>query len=218
MALHFPNGSVFGIATTYAQPIVVSAISNAKPAVATSAGTVTEGDVLVISSNWPGLNNRATQAGDVTSGITLLGIDTTNAELYPSGTSGGAGSLVVASDFVDFDQQGDVSTSGGDQQFWTGQFLEDATGNQIQYPTFKNARTITIPLYADNTRPWYDPLVAADLAKEPVVLRFRRPNGDMTYYNGYLSFDSDPSHSANNPDQYTVTFSRLAAPTLVTAV
>lgn len=220
MSLKFPDGAVFGISTLLAAAVSASAVSNASPAVATvPTGSIDEGDVLVMSSSWPGLNNCVSQAGTVTVGATdtvqLLGTDTTDAELYPA--DGAALNLAVASGFVDFSQQGDASTSGGEQQYWTGRFLEDRSGRQINVPTIKTAKVLTLPLFFDPKLPWYPAAKAADAKKKPIVLRCKLPDGDVIYRYGYLSFDSDPSIAAATPMGNTMTFTALNESTLVEA-
>jgi hypothetical protein len=80
--------------------------------------------VVIELPGWPALNNRATRAGaEATGSVELLGIDTTDTVLFP-GTSG-AGVLRKAGAFVDLDQQGDPTTAGGEQQYWSGTLLED---------------------------------------------------------------------------------------------
>lgn len=218
MALTMPNGAVFGFSTVMGDAITASAISNANPAVATvPTGVVTEGDVLVIASSWPEANNTAVEAGTVTVGATdtvqLLGFDSTDTSVFPAGQA--AATLKVASTFVDFSQQGDVSTSGGDQQFWTGQFLEAV--RQVSLPTVKSAKVFTIPLFFDKSLPWYAAAKAVDRKREPVVLRCKLPNGDTLYRYGYLSFDGDPSLTSNNPMGNVATFTALGESILVEA-
>jgi len=184
--------------------------------VATVSGTAPDsGDVLILSSTGISeVNNRVAVASDVSgSSVTLLGIDATDADVSEPGQS----TLAVASDFVDFNQEGDVSTSGGDQQFWTGQFLEDRSFRQISVPTYKNAKTLTLPLYFDPSLPWYAAAKRADRNRDPIVLRCRLPDGDAIYWYGYLSFDADPTLSANNPMQNTATFTALGDSSLVSA-
>ena len=216
--LKFPNGAVFGISTAIASAVTASAVSNASPAVATvTTGSFTEGDVIVVTSDWPEANNIAVEAGDVTTSTTdtveLLGLDSTDTDVFEAGAANAK--LAKASSFVDFSQQGDVSTSGGDQQYWTGQFLE--ASRQISVPTFKNAKVFTVPLYFDPAMPWYAAAKAADRKREPIVLRCKLPDGDTIYRYGYLSFDSDPSMSANNPMGNTATFTALGESILVEA-
>ncbi|APG04956.1 phage tail protein [Luteibacter rhizovicinus DSM 16549] len=218
MSLKFPNGAVFGISTAIAVAIAATAVSNANPAVATvPTGSIDEGDVLVLLSDWVDANNTAVEAGAVTVGasdtVKLLGFDSTDVSAFEAGKANAR--LAVASGFVDFSQQGDVSTSGGDQQFWTGQFLEAA--RQISVPTVKNAKVFTIPLFFDPKLPWYAAAKSADRKREPLVLRCKLPDGDVIYRYGYLSFDADPTTAANTPMGNTATFTALGDSVLVEA-
>lgn len=213
----FPNGAVYGFASALATNVLASAITNASPAVATvPTDAVDDGSVVVVVSNWPTLTNRVAVANELTTTTTeLIGIDTSDITEFPAGA--GAGSLIIAGTFTEFSQQGDVSTSGGDQQYWTGQVLEDRGGRQIQIPIYKNAKTYTLPLYYDPKLPWYAAAKAVDRKKDPIVLRCRLPDGDTLYYYGYLSFDADPTMAVNTPMQNTMAFTSISEPTLVEA-
>ncbi len=216
MALKMPKGTQFGFAPIITTQIPVSAFSKAAPPLASVAsGAVDQGDIVLIGApGWPLLNNLVSQAGAEAGGaVPLIGLDTTDAVLYP-GTSG-AGFLQKAGDFIDFTQQGDASTSGGDQQYWTGTLMEDPTGRQIQIPTFKNAKVLTLPLYFDSKLPWYAAAKAADAKGLPLILRAKLPGGDTLYRYGYMSFDGDPTITANNPMGNTMTFTALSDSTLV---
>lgn len=218
MSLKLPKGVQFGFASVLATAIAATGFSKAAPAVATvPTGTVDEGEVVLIQlAGWPLLNNKVAVAGDEVAGaLPLLGTDTTDATLF-AGTSG-AGTLLIAGAFTDFTQQGDPSTSGGDQQFWQGTLLEDPTGRQLSIPTTKNAKTLTLPLYYDPSLPWYDAAKAADARGEPVILRAKIPGGDVLYWYGYISFDGDPSIASNTPMGNTMTFTALGDSTLVEA-
>lgn len=214
MALKMPKGVQFGFAQLdTADALPVTGFTSAKPTVATGV-TAAAGTIVVVGApGWPGINNIATELG--AAGV-LLGVDTSNQRLYPSGTSG-AGDVKVVGDFVDFTQQGDPTTSGGDQQFWNGQLLEDPTGRQLSIPTFKNAKVFTIPLYYDPSLPWYAAAKEVDAIGEPVVLRCKIPGGDTLYRYGYLTFDGDPTMTANTPMGNTVTFTALGDSVLVEA-
>jgi len=219
MALKLPKGTQFGFAPVIAAKIPATGFSKADPALASvAAGTVSVGEVVLIGApGWPMLNNRVAEAGAESAGaVELLGVDTTDATLYP-GISG-AGSVQIAGDFIDFTQQGDASTSGGDQQYWSGTLLEDPTGRQIQIPTTKNAKTLTLPLYFDPALPWYKAAKAVDAKGEPVILRGKLPGGDCIYWYGYMSFDGDPSITSNTPMGNTMTFTALSDSTLVEAI
>ncbi|WP_313171464.1 phage tail tube protein [Stenotrophomonas sp.] len=221
MALKFPKGTQFGFANLLSAAIAATTISKADPAAATvTTDAVDEGDVVLIEvPGWPIINNRVAQAGEVTAGasdsVILRGIDTSSAVLFPGAS--GAAKLFKAGDFVDFTQQGEPSMSGGEQQFWTGQMLEDPTGQQISVPTYKNARVLTIPLYYDPKLPWYKAAKEVDAIGKPVVLRAKLPGGDVQYRYGYLSFNGDPAIASNTPNSNTATFTQLSESTLVEA-
>lgn len=214
MALKMPKGVQFGFAQLdTAEPLPATGFTSANPTVATGV-TAAAGTIVVVSApGWPGINNVATELG--AAGV-LLGVDTSNVRLYPTGTSG-PGEVRTAGDFVDFTQQGEPSTSGGDQQFWTGQLLEDPTGRQLSIPTFKNAKVFSIPLYYDPALPWYGAAKEVDAVGEPVVLRCKIPGGDTLYRFGYLSFDGDPTMTANTPMGVMATFTALGDSVLVEA-
>lgn len=214
MALKMPKGAQFGFAQLdTATPLPVTGFTSADPTVA-SGVTAAEGTIVVVGApGWPAINNVATELGE--DGV-LLGVDTSNLRLFPTGTSG-AGELRTVADFVDFTQQGEPTTSGGDQQFWNGQLLEDPTGRQLSIPTFKNAKVFTLPVYFDPALPWYKAAKEADALGDPVVLRCKLPGGDVLYRYGYLTFDGDPTMTANTPMGNTVTFTALGDSVLVEA-
>jgi len=218
MALKMPKGTQYGFASVLATAIVASAFSKANPAVATvPADSVDENDVVLIQlPGWPMLNNTVAVAGLLAgTALPLRGTNTVDTVLFPGAS--GAGKLFKAGEFVDFTQQGDPATSGGDQQFWNGTLLEDPRGNQISIPTQKNAKVLTLPLYYDPSLPWYAAAKSADARGEPVVLRAKLPGGDVLYRYGYLSFDGDPSITSNTPMGNTMTFTSLGDSTLVEA-
>lgn len=217
MSLKMPNGTVFGFSTVIAAAVAASAVSNANPAVATVAsGTPDTDDVVVIqSAGWPLANNTATKVDVTGTAVTLLGVDTTETLLYPAGIA--EMTLAIASSFVDFSQQGDLSQTGGEQNFWTGQLLEDPASRQINIPTFKTAKVMTLPLFFDKSLPWYAAAKLVDAKRLPVVLRARLPDGDEQYRYGYLSFDGDPSMAVNTPMGNTMTFTALGETNLVEA-
>src|SRR5690606_16477473 len=103
----------------------LTAITNAKPAVATSAANgFTDGDIGLVTSGWTELNDRPVRIADATTdSFELEGFDTTSLTRFPVGA--GIGSIRKASDFVAFSQVTDVQTSGGEQQYFQWVYMED---------------------------------------------------------------------------------------------
>ena len=88
MSVSLPNGVLLALATAYAAPQTISAISNASPGVATcTAHGYANGDILEITSGWSRLNNKLVRAASVAANtFQLEGIDTSSTSLYPAGS------------------------------------------------------------------------------------------------------------------------------------
>jgi hypothetical protein len=201
----FPNGTIFSLGTTYAAPKIISGISNANQGLASStAHGFGDGDVLVISSGWPRLEGRVARADTIlTDSFVLEGIDTSSTNIYPAGAGGGR--AVKVTNFVPISQVTDSASSGGEQQFYQWIYVED--GQQRQRPTFKNARSLQLTLDYDPDLAWHNALLNADLINTPHVLMASLPNNSKIYYNMYVSFDGEPTFTANVNQQVVATFS-----------
>lgn len=220
MALHFPDGSLVGFATTLAAPVDFTDITNAvNPVITHATGTFAAGDVLAIQSGWPALNNRVMLANaDTGTGTTALkGIDTTDTSLYPAGR--GAGSVILATNFVDFNQQGELTTSGGEPDLYTGKWLEDQLGQQFQVPIGQTARSYGLTLDYDAKLPWYDAAKIVTRKRKPTVIRITLSTGDVIYEWGYMHFNPGMGLNSGNPIKNNVNFYLLATEgTLIEAV
>lgn len=210
MALKFPDGSVVGFATAVAPGVAYSAISNSSPAEITHTGALAEGVVLAVVSGWSSINNRAAVAGVSSGGETeLLGLDTTDTDLFRPGR--GAGSVMVASEFVDFSQQGELSSSGGEPATYTGKWLEDAQGQEFQVPIGQSARQYALQLDFDPSLAWYAAAKAVTRKRKPTVIRVQLPGGDTIYEYGYVHFNPGLSLNSGQPIKNAVTFYLLGA-------
>ena len=209
MSSLFPNGTIFSISTAYATAVPVSEYSNGKPTVATiSGGAIEDGSIMIVKSEWAALNERIARAANVTTGsVELEGFDTTDEDIFVPG--GSAGSLVVVTSWQQLAQTTEISKSGGDQQFYQWQYLEDRNSRQRQRPTYKNAKAINCTYDYDAEAAWYQALVAADQRKEPVVLRGVLPNKVQLLYYVYPSVDGDPSLTMNENMKVTATYSLI---------
>lgn len=210
MSSSFPNGTVFALGTTYAAAKVVTAISNASPAVASSvAHGYSAGDIVVLSvpSRLDQRVIRVAANGAPTDLFNLEGIDTTSTTLFPSGF--GVGTAVKVTDFVSISQVTDVQSAGGEQQFFQWTYLED--GRQRQRPTFKNARSMTLVMDYDPSLSWHQELIDADIAGTVFALRATLPNASVIYYSVYVGYDGEPTFTINQNQQTTLSVS-LACP------
>lgn len=209
MSQQFPNGTVFSVSKTLAAAIALTAITNANPALATAVAPPNDGAIGIVTSGWPGLNQRAMRVANAqANSFELEGFDASDKNKYPAGA--GVGSFQVANDWVTLSQVTNIGKSGGEQQFYQWQYAEDPTGQQKQRPTYKNAKTISLTLDYDPALAWYDQLDKADEAKEIIILRAKLPNGAELYYVVYPSFDADPGMELNKNMSNIATFSLVS--------
>lgn len=208
MSVSLPNGSIVSIASGYAAAIAVSAISNAIPAVATTAtNTFATGDFLEVTSGWSKLTGKIVRlAAATTTSATLEGIDSTLTSLYPAG--GGAGSVRKITGWTQLSQILSSSSSGGEQQFTEYQFLE--ADSQKRIPTVKNAAGLTFSIADDPTLAGYILASAANDDRLPRAVKITLPSGSVILYNAYISLNKTPSMSVNEIMACEVTLSLLA--------
>ncbi|NMX65686.1 phage tail protein [Pseudomonas sp. WS 5079] len=216
MSFRLPNGATLQIASTYGPAIPVTALSNANPAVATSAAHgLSDGDIIAVTSGWTRLNDRAARVVNSLTGTFALGnINTTNLQPYPAGS--GVGSVREVTAFVEISQITDVNTSGGDQQFLTFGFLADDDDRQI--PTTKNPISMSFTVADDPDLPYVPVVEAADDDKQTRVLRLNLPGGSSILYNAYVSITSTPALGRNNLMTRVITLSLAGRPTRYSAV
>lgn len=195
MSVSLPNGAVVSIASAYAAPITVTAVSNANPAVATAVGHgFVAGDIVEVTSGWSRLNSRIARVANVTlDTFQLEGINTTSTNLYPAG--GGAGSVRKVSTWQQITQVLEFTTSGGEQQFVTYSFLEEDVEHQI--PTVKSASSFAMTIGDDASLPWYGILSDANDDRIPRAVSVVLPSGSAIYYNGYVTLNKTPTLTKN---------------------
>ncbi|MEV8518671.1 phage tail protein [Dyella marensis] len=207
MSSIFPNGTRYSVSKTLAAAVAISAISNANPAVASAATPPADGSIVILTSGWGDLQPVARTKGGTANNFQLERVDTTDTVDFPAGQ--GAGSFALVSDWFEIDQVRNSAITGGEQQFFTYQYVNDRKSLQKQKPTFKTPVVITLTLDYDPDKPWYDGLIAADELKDPIVLRAILPNGQEMYYYAYPSFNPEPIGPANENQTNTATFSLL---------
>lgn len=195
MAVTLPNGALIHIGSAYGSALVVSAVTNASPAVATStAHGLANGDYVVFASGWSRLNGRTFRVANVaTNTFELEGIDTTSTTTYPAGS--GIGSVKKVTTWTQISQVLNTATSGGEQQFTDYQFLE--ADSAVRIPTFKAPAQLTVSVADDPTLAGYIAAKAANDDRVPRALRLSLPNSAKICYNAYISIASSPSLTVN---------------------
>lgn len=196
MSQTFINGAKYAFSTALGTAVPITSITNASPAVATTAAPPVDGDIVLLSSNWTELNDRATYAGLVTAGsFALEGIDTTDVLRFPVGES--AGSFRLASSFVSLSQIREIAQSGGDVNSFTWGYVDESSPRQMSKPTDQNPLVLTFTLDYDPDMPWASALETISRSRQLTVMRERMPTGDTLLYTGYMAYQKSPSRVRN---------------------
>lgn len=211
MAVSLPNGALIFIASGYGVAKTMSAVTNANPAVATLEAThgVIEGDFIEVTSGWSRLNNKIVRAGTVaTNDVDLEGVDSSLTSIYAAGS--GIGSVREVTGWTQLQQVLGNSSSGGEQQFATYQFLEDDQETRI--PTTKSAAGLEIQIADDPTLAGYILASTANDDRLKRAIKVQLPNGSILLYNAYVSLNKTPTMTKNEVMACQVTLSFLNEP------
>ena len=212
IAVSLPNGAILSLATAYGAAVIVSGVTNASPAVATTATAhvIESGAFVEITSGWSKVNNRIVRAIDAAaSALSYEGVDSTSASNYPAGS--GAGSVREISEFTEINQVLSLTPSGGEMQFATYSFLDSDTQNQL--PTEANAQSIVIEVADDATLPGYIALKQASESRMLTALKMTLKNGSIILYNGFVSLNETPTMTKGSVMAVKATLSLQNVPT-----
>ncbi|MEW5543514.1 phage tail protein [Pseudomonas soli] len=210
-----PNGSVLEIASTLGTAVPFTALTNAKPPVASAAGhSIDADDILLISSGWALINDRTAKAANVTTdAFSLAGLDTTNTDRYTAGA--GVGSVVSVSGWTQISKVTGFTVSGGEQQFLTVGYLEN--DDDLQFPTNRNPISVSVTV-EDQPTALYVPVVEGyDDSKELTVIRLKLPGGGQILMSGYVSITSTPTMERNQLMTRTISVGLSGRPTRYSA-
>jgi hypothetical protein len=190
-SIPLPNGAQIALATTFGAATTISAITNAKPAVATATGhTFTDGDILLMSNSWTKTDNgvfRVDGAVAATS-FEIEGLDSTAAGKYPAG--GGAGSAREITAWTQLPKIPTFEMTGGDAKSFTTSYIDYEKDFEIFTGTNPERLNFTIS-YQPNSAA-YTALVAAGESGTIQVVRLVLKDGSTLYYPGQVFFNKAP--------------------------
>lgn len=197
MAAKFPlpNGSVLEIASVFGAAVAFTALTNAAPPVATAAGhDIESGDILLVSSGWALIADRAVRAAAVAADtLALSGLNTTNVDKYTPGS--GVGSVLPVETWAQISKVTGFTVSGGEQQFVTVGYLEN--DDDLQFPTNRNPITLSVTVEDQPAAAYVAAVEGFGDSKELTVLRLKLPGGDQILFPGYVSITTTPTMERN---------------------
>lgn len=206
MSYNFPEGARFQFSNTFGTVRPITAASNGKPALLTSAAHgLVDGEEFLLLSGWEDATNSIYRADQQSvDSVAALGLDTSNIAFFGAGT--GVGSLQKVTDWTDIPQVLTISNSGGDARFTTVQPL--SARNAIQIPTGFNASSTTLTLAHDSKLVNYQKMLEISRTQQKVA--FRIVSGDSaTYGYGYMSVSETPQMQSNQVNQVQCAISML---------
>lgn len=211
MAVSLPNGALVYIASGYGVAKTMSAVTNANPGVATleAAHDIIEGDFIEVTSGWSRLSDKIVRAGTVTTNDVVLDeYDTSLTSIYAAGS--GIGSVREVTGWTQLSQVLSTSTSGGEQQFATYQFLE--ADQETRIPTTKSASVLELSIADDASLAGYQLASVANDDRLKRAIKVVLPSGAIILYNAYVSLNKTPSMTQNEIMACQVTLSFLNEP------
>ena len=206
MAFYFAEGSAFYFSTTFAATKSITALTNAKPAVATStAHGYSDLDEILLMSGWEDATNSVFQVDQLTADtFEIEGLNSTNPTFYGAGTGTGTASKI--SGWTDIPQVLSISTSGGDAKFTEVQLL--AARNGISLPTGFNASRITLELAHDPALEAY--ITMTDISRTFTKCAFKiTGSGGTAYSYGYMVVSEVPNMTAGSVNKVQCTIAAL---------
>lgn len=210
MAVSLPNGSTVAIASGYGSAKVTTVVTNASEAVVTSAAHgYSNGDFIEFTSGWSKATNKVFRIKSVaTDTFVLEGFDSTSTTNYPAAS--GVGAVRKVSGFTQLAQITGSSSTGGEQNFATYQFLEDDAEKRI--PTNKSAAGVTFTVADDPSLPGYIIASTANDDRAQRAIKITLSNSSIILYNSYVSLSTIPSLTVNELMTVEATLSLLASP------
>ena len=187
----FPDGSRYYMGTAQGSAIDASAVTNANPAVVTSAAHgLTDGDYVMVTSSWQSIDGMLLRVENSdTNTFELGGVNSTDTSIFPTTPTL---SVKKVTTWLEIPKLMNVQGSGGEQQYAQWQYLAERI--QRQKPTFKNARSTGMQVAYDDSHPaYYTALIEADETSNAYPIRVRLPSGNEMAYSMFIGFDADPS-------------------------
>lgn len=210
MAFSIPDGTTVFLGTSFAAALPITEISNANPAVVSSAGHgLSAGAIVIIRSGWQRINERVFRVANPLAGtFELEGEDTSDTSDFPVG--GSAGEAEPVTGFTQITQIIGLETSGGEPKYVTISPLE--SDQDINIPAGYNAQSIEMDIGDDPNLLGYKALKAAANARAMRPLKMVNKNNSMNFYYGYVAMNETPTKSKGSVETVKASLSLQSRP------
>lgn len=212
--MHIPNGSSIFVESqrlaTKFEITGVSATSDGGSAILRmkSVSGLASGDVIVVTNATATALIGATGViADVQSTpvaqVTIKGLNTQNANRFPSGTTGEAYKVTA---WTEIPCVQDMSQEGGEQQYYTYQCLSDE--QEQREPTYKSAVSVTYTFAHEYNNAIYPLLRKYDESGQITAFRMYIPRAkENRNWSGVVSFNDVPQTTVNEMETVSINVS-----------
>jgi hypothetical protein len=206
MAFNFPEGAKFQFSTTFASAKTISVLTNANPALATSAAHgYVDLDEILLTSGWEDATNTVYRVDQQdANSFQITGLDSSSTAYFSPGS--GTGTAQLVSGWADIPQVMTIANSGGDTKFTDVQLLASRQG--IKIPTGFNAVTTTLTLAHDPSNATYKTMLGISRTNTKCAFRIVAGGGNSYGY-GYLSVSEVPTMQSGQVNQVQCAISML---------
>lgn len=190
-SIPLPNGAQVALGKTFEAAKVITATSNASPAVATSATNgYANGDLLLINMpSWSRVDGAIVRASAVAAGtFAMENVNSLDTGRYPPL---GAGSARKVSAWTPLPKIPTFETTGGDPKSQTSGYLDYE--KDFEFFTGTNPERLNFTISYAPGSPAYDDLVKASDSGEAQVIRLTLKDGTALFYSGQLFFNKSPT-------------------------
>lgn len=194
MAIKSVIGASVLIGSGLGAALVVNAISNANPAVASldAATGLVSNDEVVLTTSWDRANGRVTRITLATLDATLLGVNTVDTNLFPAASGAAVGSNVKEITWTAIGQIREWASSGGETEFEDITTIADYV--RKNKPTQKSAVNFDMTIFWDPKLAWWNTIQALSesMAEYPFKIVLAGAT-DTLYGNGFVQLGKVPT-------------------------
>lgn len=190
MAYNVPEGCSFYYSTTFAATKPITSITNADPAVVTSAAHgYVDGDLVLVSSGWEDLDNMVVKVNQTAADTwEMVDVNTVSTSLNVPGA--GVGTTALISGWVSIPQVLSINYSGGDTKYTDVNPLAKRQG--IKIPVGFNPGAIELTMGHDPSNANYKAMLALGRGRTLVAFRQVLADGSQSLGYGYMTVGNMP--------------------------
>lgn len=212
MTIRLAQGSQIAIASGYGTDKTIDTISNANPGVAAFAAGhgIATADLFEVSSGWGRLNQRVIRAGTVAGdNVPLEGVNTTNVNLYPSG-SGVPATAREITGWTSITQIEGVNSPPPSFSFVPATTFDDVVEKEI--PGLEGVSGMDLTLFMDLALGWVNTVLTASDESALSAIRILLPGGAKVYSSAYWKMSRVPQLAVGQAVKGTIVLRFGATP------